>query len=558
MTPYPLFLLAAAFQAAPPAGEAPLAVVHADVLPMDVAEGAPAVLRDHTLVVRDGRIERLGPASEVAVPEGARVVDGSGKYLLPGLVDAHTHTFSAEDFELHVAHGVTTAWEMAGNPQLLAWRAEIAAGERLGPRLFVTGPQLKVEAIPFTDMEIAAGSPARARDLVEGMAADGYDFVKVWGPLPEDVLVAVGEAAGEAGLPVTGHIPGDVGLARTLECGLAAVAHVEEYWNKVLRRREDAERLAEAVALTAEAGAVAVTTLVTYENIAQVLGPDLTGLPGRGELRYVDPVRRMLWGPEYNDYRRRFEAREGPAFAEALESKQRIARALHDAGVPLLAGSDAGGFQLSLVPGLALHRELELLVDAGLTPLEALRAATSVPGRFLAPGDPSGVLAPGRRADLLLVDGNPLEDVGNIRRIAGVAVAGRWLDRAELDGRLEALAARNGRTGAFVESALGGESAMEAYRAARDAASPDGPLFQEAPLLLLAFLYFQSGRQEEALELLQVVAREYPESYAAYYVLAAAARVGGDADGARELLRAVLDRSPRHRIARETLAELGR
>lgn len=557
LAPCALLLAVAAPQDAPhrqgaAAPSAPsLAFVGATVIPMD----GSAAIADATVVTADRLVAAVGPSATTAVPDGARTVDARGCYLVPGLCDAHVHTLVEGDFALHLAHGVTTVVEMAGNPRLLELRRRIADGTVRGPRLFVAGPQLKVRADPFADTEVACATEEDAERLVRQTAADGYDFVKVWGPLSPRVHRRVCEAAAAAGIPVTGHVPLQVGLTNTVANGQQSIAHLEEILNKHLRGRDDEVRLTAAVEATRAAGVAVVTTLVTYENIARALAPDMDGLPERAVLRWIDPARRRLWGPDGNEYRRRAGGLEPQRFRDGLALQQRIAAALHAAGVRLVAGSDAGGIALSMIPGLALHRELELLAAAGLEPLQALVTATRNAGSFLGAGPPLGILAAGARADLVLLERDPRQDVANLRAIRGVMAAGVWLDRSALDGMLAGLARRNEATARFTQLALG-EGAAAAAAALERAGPAEEPPFDEMPMLLCAFLLLRQGAAEEADQILRLVTRSHPEGYMAWFLRGVALEQQGEPAAARAAQEAVLQRCPGHRHALAALERL--
>lgn len=521
-----------------------LAIVDVDVIPMD----EPGVLRDRTVLIAGDRIVRVGPANEVEVPEGVPRIDGAGRTLIPGLVDAHVHLFDADDLPLLLAHGVTTVLNMSGAPLQLAWREAVASGALAGPRIYTTGPQLKVDASPIVDFERRATSPEEARRRVAYEARRGYDFVKVWGPLSPDVYAAVMDAAAEHGIRVTGHIPRDVGLEGVLEAGQSSIAHVEEYYNKVFARRIDDARLPEAVAATAESGVAVITTLDTYDAIAASVDDDIQPLLDRPDRRLLDPVRRLLWEPGFNRYRTPGRRGEAQRYRDALAFQMVIAGALHEAGVPLLAGTDAGELP-GLVPGSALHGELAFLVAAGLSEWDALASATVNPGRYLAGEPVTGTIREGAPADLVLLDGDPLESIAATRRIVTTIARGVPYDPEELLARVEAA---NEATRPFVELALAGrlDEARDSLRA-RIAAGERLPA--QTPLLLLAYALAQSGDEAAGIRVLRMAAEAYPDAYLPDYMLGMAALAAGDEETGRAALERVLERVPDHDGALEAL-----
>jgi imidazolonepropionase-like amidohydrolase len=516
---------------------ATLAIRDVTVIPM-TGEG---VQEHRTVVVTGDRIGTIGAADDVRVPEGVEVIDGSGRYLIPGLVDAHVHLMDRNDLPLLLSRGVTSVLNMAGAPMQLAWREDIEAGRLVGPRLYTTGPQLKVEANPAIDFERAAVSPDEVRELVAYEARAGYDFVKIWGPLDAAVYEAALAAARSANIRTTGHIPRTVGLDGVLDAGQSSVAHVEEYLNKVLARRRDRAQLAEVAELSARRGLTVITTLVAYEAIAASVAADIEPLLSRPERRLLDPVRALLWEPGFNRYRT--PAREGraPEYRDKLAYQQEIARALHQAGVRLVAGSDAGEIP-GLVPGVDLHRELELLVEAGLSPLDALATATVNAGRFLTPQEPlAGTVAEGAPADLVLLAADPLEEIGNTRSIVATVARGTPLDPEALE---RAVLAENENTRPLLEEVLGSDVAGATAYALRQAEAGHPPAM--TPMLFLAYALFEKGNPTGAIEVLELTARLYPDSYMPSYMLGMAALGAGDETTGRAALERVLALVPDH------------
>jgi imidazolonepropionase-like amidohydrolase len=421
------------------------------VIPMD----SERVLEGQTVVVRGERIESIGPSAGAEVPAGARVVDGRGRYLMPGLAEMHAHVPGGNDSRyveevlfLYVANGVTTARGMLGEPAHLELRERIARHDVLGPRLYTSGPSLNAQRVD---------SPETAARMVREQAAAGYDFIKVHpGPTRAEYDAAV-EAAAANGIALAGHVPADVGLRRALEVGQTTIDHLDGYVEALVpeSRRSgaggffglnladtvDRSLIPELVAATVAAGVWNVPTQTLIEHVPAPT-PTLEELVARPEMAYVAPQTREQWAnakrqvtgaPDYDADR-----------ARALVAIRReLIKALHDAGAGLLLGSDAP--QIFNVPGFSLHRELVAIVAAGLTPYEAIRTGTATPAVFFEAEDELGTLRPGLAADMILVDGNPLDDVGTLARPEGVMVRGRWLDRAALDAGLAEIAARHRR-----------------------------------------------------------------------------------------------------------------
>jgi imidazolonepropionase-like amidohydrolase len=429
-------------RAAPPAVET-LAFVGVTVIPMDEERR----VLDQTVLVAEGKIAAIGPRAEVAIPEGARRVDGNGKFLLPGLVDAHAHLDSAAALILNVAAGVTLVRNMWGTPLTLHWRAEIERGARLGPTIVTAGPIVDGEP-PVWSGATVVETAAEAQATVAAQEAAGYDFVKIYNNVSLPAYDAILAAAHAAGMPVDGHVPTHVPLAHALAAGQRTIEHLTG-WLVALQRRDSpffgttalphrrhlAEHVDESLlpSLVAQAASAHVWQCPTL-TVDQWFAPpaEQARQAARPEMQFVAPWQLAEW---------RVPEKAPPAeYAKNARAQQllgRIVHALSDAGVRVLAGTDAPN--PFVAPGFGLHRELENLVAAGLTPYQALRAATIDAAELLGFRGVRGVVATGARADLLLVERDPLSDVRNAATIAGVMVRGHWLDRRALDDRLQAL-----------------------------------------------------------------------------------------------------------------------
>ena len=410
-----------------------IAIVDVNVLPMD----RERVLPRQTVVIESGVITRLGPGGQP--PAGARVVDGRGKFLMPGLADLHVHlVYNSDDERRHllrlfVANGVTTVLNMRGDSSILALRRAVAAGEVLGPELRSVGSYINQ---PFVT------TPEQVEAAVVQQKQAGYDFVKLHGDLSREAYARLNAVARREGIRVIGHAPRNLGVEAMFEERQYAVAHAEEFIYDRTNSSRDSDLdqvearipgLADSMART---GIHLMPNLTGFRSIADQL-ENLDALLARPEMRYLPRSNQVGWGPATNPYTNRMRRDQVPGIRRRLGILQRLTRAFHRAGVLLLIGTDA--MNTGVVPGYSAHDELAELVGAGLTPFQALRAATANAATFLGSAEQRGLVAPGHRADLVLLDENPLQDIRNSRRIAGVMVRGRWLARTDLDRILEEL-----------------------------------------------------------------------------------------------------------------------
>ena len=505
------------------------------VLPMD----STRALADQTVLVRGDRITAMGPSGSIDIPEDALRIDGRGATLVPGLADMHVHLYSEADLLNYLAHGVTTVLDLHGSPRTRGWRENVRFGAIAGPTIYAAGPALNGYP-PGNPTFVALDDPARAAFEIRRQKAAGYDLVKVYSTLAPEVYRAVMETAEAEGLAVVGHLPLQLGLEGALEAGQIMVAHGEEYWKVV--GRADSARVQEAVEATRAAGAWVTPNLSAIDRILAEAA-DLPALLGHPEAAFTSPASYSEWLPSNNRYWGADTGRFLPGMRAELAFIRSLTRRLSAAGVPLLVGTDSPvvGF-----PGASAHRELALLVEAGLTPYEALAAATREAGAFVAAaiGDNErfGRIAPGQRADLLLVDGDPLADVGALRRIRGVMARGVWRTREELVGmrseRARANAALHARVRAIDSLMDRGEvdAAVGLYEETR-AEHPVVDVLAEAVLLSEGrALLRRDGWADDSRRLLGLAADAYPFSHAAWRGLADARVADGDTAGAIEAL----------------------
>ncbi len=401
------------------------------------------------LLVRDGHITTIG--RDLSTATDATVIDMRGGYLMPGLAEMHAHVpapsqgqqYRDDVLFLWIAHGITTVRGMLGHPRHLALKQALREHRVLGPRLITSGPSFNGNSV---------SSPAQAREMVRAQKAAGYDFLKIHPGLTLAEYDAMAEEAGILGIGFAGHVPADVGLLHALELRQLTIDHLDGYLAALvpdprahgeraragfgvgLTPHVDIARLADLVRRTHRAGTWVVPTQTLLENSwsgesaeALVARPQNDYLPQNVLANYRGRIRNATGNSELG--------------LEFLALRGRIIKALHDSGAGILLGSDSP--QFFNVPGASIHRELQSMVAAGLTPYEALTAGTANPARFFDLEEEFGRLKPGLEADLVLLSNNPLENIANSTTIEGVMIRGHWMDKRMLDAGLADIARRN-------------------------------------------------------------------------------------------------------------------
>lgn len=457
-----------------------LILTHVTIIDMTGSRPQP----DMTVVITGNRIAELGRSGEIQLPQNARVVDASGKYLIPGLWDMHAHIVydRAIDVErtllpLFVANGITGIRDMGSTislEQINRWRTSAADVNLMAPRI-IQGQQIDGIGGPKVSFVYRVKNESEARTAVRRIKREGFDFVKVYGRLSREMYFAVAEEARRESIPFAGHVPPSVSLYEASNAGQKSIEHLYDILtdastDEARLRRAWVERearvlalngramppeleeqefslLAEAMntyseekaarlfALLARNGTYECPTLVIHHTWGSLAAPTLLNDP---RLRYV-PVRQRRSVNLYLDAARTWSA-ERKAFVNSLYQRRlRLVSAMSRAGVDIIAGTDtAHGYP---VAGFSLHDELGLYVQAGLSPMEALRTATYNPAKYFGTLDSLGTIEQGKIADLLLLDANPLENISNTQRISAVILNGRYLPKETLQKMLAAVEA---------------------------------------------------------------------------------------------------------------------
>ena len=419
---------------------ATFAFVDVTVIPMDSERTLPG----QTVIVKDDRIVEIAPSARVKIPADAERIDGVGKFLIPGLAEMHGHNPAAgsppELFEnvffLFVANGVTAVRSMLGFPGQLEWRERARRGEIIAPTLHLAGPS-------FTGSgPTATTSAEQASERVKAQKAEGWDLLKVHPGLKLEVYEAMARTAKEAGIEFSGHIPADVGLVRAIDLGQRTVDHLDGYIEFLNAQDEaiDGGKLDEIVKKTRDTGTWVVPTMVLWETIIGAANademeayPELKYMPKQMVQNWKTSYRRKLIAPDFNAGRAR----------QTAANRKVLLKALSDGGARIIFGTDAP--QQYSVPGFSIQRELRAMKEAGMSNFQILQSATKNVGDYYQAVDKFGQVAPGHRADLVLLAGNPIEDLGHVAKRAGVMVRGRWLPEAEIQSRLQKIAEANAK-----------------------------------------------------------------------------------------------------------------
>ena len=568
-----LVLLSGAALASPARPARPIAFVHANVVPMD----DDRLLRDQTVVVAGGRIAAMGPSATTLPPKGSQIVDATGRYLMPGLADMHVHVYAPQELTLYVVNGVTTVFDLNGRPVYLDWRDRIARGELLGPTIYSAGPTFD-----------RARTPEEAVAEVDRQAAAGYDAVKIYNQVSAAEYPALIAEAKKKNLVLVGHVPREPGFEathgrRTVRRARRGVSlHVlqrrprsEERGRPSARHDEDPEGRGEDAARPASPSSrpssPSTTSCGRRRPSRPTSGTRTSRTRRRSCARSSSPTRT----PTPTAGRRS----ACPGSRSRYEFQKLLVKALHDGGVPILAGTDASWLG---VPGFCLIEEVENFQDLGFTPYAALRTATVDPAKLLRRENDFGTIAVGRRADLVLTRENPLADVRHLRGVVGVMANGRWIPDAERRRLLEGLpGSYRSMLARLIAEAETDLAAVDAELSANDPlgsvsaavmiglagksdpthvsqllrqlhhSKPDARLTAEEALNELGYGLYGRKQKDAAIEIFRLNTELYPQSGNAYDSLAETYLRLGDEARAKELYAKALAVQPDYGNAKE-------
>lgn len=424
---------------------AEIVLLHVNVIPMD----QETVLQDQAVVIKDGLIRALGDASKANYTKGAVVVDATGKFLIPGLAEMHAHVPPVDDIEpmkevllLFACNGVTTIRGMLGHPKHLELRSKIQSGEIFGPRFITSGPSFSGNSIK---------SPEQASQMVREEKKMGYDFLKLHPGITLENFNAIVKTAKEENIPFAGHVSYEVGVWRAIEAGYASIDHMDGFIESLVPGVEqipepDRGLFGLFIGKKADNGGIPkLVQALKAKNVWVVptqclavrwMGPSKTTdeLLKEPEMVYMSKETLNNWANAKNNLmsNSKYNAEDAKKFVDV---RNQLILACQKNGVRLLLGSDAP--QVFDVPGFSLHHELQYMVDAGLTPYEALYAGTVNPGIYF--NNKTGVIKMGAVADLVLLNGNPLEDIAQTKNVEAVILNGRLFTKEEIQKTLQQL-----------------------------------------------------------------------------------------------------------------------
>jgi cytosine/adenosine deaminase-related metal-dependent hydrolase len=523
------------------------------------ATGAPA-RPDTTIVIVGDRIAEIGTSGKARVPKADQVVDGTGKFLIPGLWDMHVHLDYKDYLPLFIANGVTGVRVMWGHPEHQQWRKDIEARRLLGPRMMI-GSAIVDGPNPYWRSSISVSNEAQARQAVADAKRDGADFVKIYQFLPHDLYFDIADESKKEGIPFEGHLPVTVTAEEGSRAGQKSFEHLVGVLPACSTRSQELFQAAQAdfaQGLTSKGKfeglhvtrlgqemldsysadkAAALSAVFKSNGTWQCPTLTLLHMFGYGDdpaflkdprLKYIPPRRRASWDPANLEGTRTAEdfAYSKREFQKYLQ----VVGAMQKSGVGILAGTDTQNPYTFY--GFSLHDELGFLVQAGLSPMEALQASTLNPARFFGKEKDFGTVEKGKIADMVLLDADPLDAIGNTKKINAVVYAGTLYSRSVLDemlAKVESLAARPLIGNVLFKTILerGIDAAVTQYRELK-ATQPDAYDFSEDEFIGLGYGLIHTKKYKEAIEIFKLSVEAYPESYNPYDSLAEAYMDNGD------------------------------
>ena len=420
------------------------AFTNVTVIPMTSNNVLPA----QTVIVKDGKIEKIGSSEVLKPSENTTSIDASGKYLMPGISEMHAHipvaqegndSLVKETLFLYLSNGITTIRGMLGDPYHLELREKVAGGEILSPRIYTSSPSLNGNSVT---------TPEEAIEKVTKYKEEGYDFLKIHPGIKLHVFESLVETAKSVGIPFSGHVPNDVGVQRAIDFGYASIDHLDGYVNGLVPEGTDPyagglfgydytniadqAKIDHFVEETKKKGIWIVPTQSLLTRwLSPKTGAEMANAP---EMKYIKPATLYQWRISKQ------QIIDTPGYhpdtaALFIAMREKFLKSMHEKGVNLLLGSDAP--QILNVPGFSIQHEMQAMADAGIPNYAILKSGTANPAQFFNQGGEYGTVIEGASADLILLDANPLENIKHMQQPAGVMVRGQWLSRETIDEKLK-------------------------------------------------------------------------------------------------------------------------
>ena len=554
--------------------------------------GGPARV-DMTVVITGDRIAEMGKSRATRPPKNAEIVNGNSKFLIPGLWDMHVHWYDKDYLPLFIANGVTGTRQMYGVPMFQQWRKEIEAGQLLGPHMLIPSPIVDGPK-PVWPGSIAVANASEGRQAVIQVKQGGADFVKVYSLLSRDAYFAIADESKKQGIPFEGHVPDSVTLEEASNAGQMTVEHLTGVLAACSSHEAELLKSAQETVAAIDAGQLPSVrfwgpeyrerqklALETYspqkaETVFAELKknhtwqcPTLTLLRSMGysddpsfandpRLKYIPRDIVSSWNPKADPFLKDKTAEDWALSKKVFSKDLEVVGAMQRAGVEILAGTDT--LNPYCLPGFSLHDELGLLVQSGLTPMQALQAATLNPARFMGRENDLGMVDTGKIADLVLLDANPLDDIGNTRKISAVVFGGKFYSRTSLDemlAKIETLARRQSVGEVLlktIQEQNNVEAAIKQYHDLKTT-QPTAYDFGESALSDLGERLEEMKRFKEALRIFELNSEENPSSYT-YDSLGEACMTAGDRNCAMTSFKKALELSPSDTNATERLKKL--
>jgi imidazolonepropionase-like amidohydrolase len=554
---------------------------------IDVTGGPPQ--HDMVVVIAGNRISEIEATNKFSVPPNSRVIDATGKFLIPGLWDMHVHPHSPQDASLFIANGITGIRIMWGDRDDFESRKARDAGKLLAPHMYIASPLIDGPE-PYWPGSVSVSTEAEARAVVDKAKAMGADFIKVYSFLPREEFLAIADESKKQNISFAGHVPMSVSAQEASNAGMKSIEHLTgvtqacSTLSAELNKASEAdleehnrtdqhlfegprihamheqmfatcnpEKASDLYDVFKRNGTWQVPTLTLWRMFSSINDASFVNNP---QLRFVSIRERQRWD-QATVAEQSTDVNVAISKSDFQKYLQLVA-AMQKASVGILAGTDTGNPYC--IPGFALHDELQLLVQAGLTPLQALQAATTNPARFIANENDYGAVKPGKLANLVLLDGNPLDNIANTTKIRAVILDGKFLDRPSLDAMLDSVAAVSSRKPigdvlfATIQ-ASGIQAAVDQYHQLA-ATQHDGYDFSENEFVTLGYRLLHLKKITDAIEIFKLSVEAYPQSYNTYDSLAEAYMDHGDRDLAIQNYRKSLELNPANANGAKMLQKL--